>query len=34
MSGVGYTTGRKPHDDEPDESKLSLKSGRLKSGIP
>jgi hypothetical protein len=30
----GYITDRKPPDNNPDESKLSLKSGRLKSGIP
>ena len=33
-SGVAYTIDRRLHNDKPDESKRSLKSGRLKSGIP
>ena len=32
-NGVDYTIGRKLPDNKPDESKLSLKTGRLKSGI-
>jgi hypothetical protein len=31
-SDVGYTTNRRPHSHEPDELKVSLKSGRPQSG--
>ena len=30
---VGYTTDKRPLNHEPDERKVSLKSGRLQSGI-
>jgi hypothetical protein len=32
-NGVGYTTDRRPHNHDPDEPNVSLKSEPLKSGI-
>jgi hypothetical protein len=33
-SGVAYTTGRRQHENKPDEPRVPLNLGRLKSGIP